>query len=233
MSVKLKPMYQQVVFITGATSGVGLATVRLALNQGAKVYMVANNEDELQNIQDEMRSKNLPTAYAVAEVSEIDQLQIAADHCLETFGTIDTWINNAGVSIYARLLDTDDEAAKSLFDTNFWGVVNGCKVASSILRKSGGTIINLGCVFSGESRQIQGIYMASKSAVKGFTDSLKRELQAEKAPISVSLIMPDVNDKPDVVAKMILKRAVTPTVSEVAAGTWFKTGLFLRRRKPA
>jgi short-subunit dehydrogenase len=231
MSVKLKPIDQQVIFIAGATSGIGEATVRLALSQGAKVYMVADNEEQLQKIQDEMQLKNLPTAYAVADLTEVDQLQIAADHCLATFGTIDTWINNPGVSLYSRLLETNETDAKQLFDSNFWSVVNGSKVAASNLRASGGTIINIGSVLAKVNQSIQGIYLASKHAVKGYTDSLKRELAAEKAPISVSLITAESSDSAEVIAKMILKRSVTPISSVAATRTWEKSRLFFRNIK--
>lgn len=239
MSIQLKPIDQQVLFITGATSGIGLATVRMAVEKGAKVFMVARHEEELQKIQDEMRLNNYETAYAVADVAEIDQLQIAADHCLRTFGTIDTWINNAGFSVYARLLETTEAEARRIFDTNFWGVVNGSKVASDILKKSGGAIINIGSVLSEVSLPIQGIYSASKYAVKGFTNSLRNELLADKAPVSVSLIMPGAIDTPfadsvkaqakgptqtppvyhpDVVARMILKCAEKP-LRELGVGS--------------
>lgn len=239
MSIKLKPISQQVIFITGATSGIGLATVRMAIEKGARVFLVARHEEELQKLQDEFRHKHFNTAYAVADVAEIDQLQIAADHCVRTFGTIDTWINNAGFSVYARLLDTTEEEARRIFDTNFWGVVNGCKVAVGVLKKSGGAIINIGSVLSEVSLPIQGIYSASKHAVKGYTDSLRRELMAEKAPISVSLILPGAIDTPyttnaeahigepvhtppvyhpDVVAKMILKCAEKP-IRELGVGS--------------
>jgi len=205
MLIKPKPLYQQVFFITQATSRIGLATVRLAIDQGAKVFMVDRNEDELQIIQDEMRLKNFPTAYAVADVAEIDQVQIAADHCLVTFGRIDTWVNTSESKLYGRLLETDETDAKRLFDTNFWGVVNGCKVAVPLLTKNGGTIINVACDSSQESLPIQGIYLASQQAVKCYTDALRKELSALKVPVSIKFIN---SGTINAVAKMTLKNAV-------------------------
>jgi short-subunit dehydrogenase len=226
MSVFLKPLNQQVIFITGATSGIGLATVYLAVGQGAKVFMLSRNEDELQELQDEMRLKGYETAYAVADVAEYDQLLLAADKCLMTFGRIDTWINNAGITIYSKLLETSDEEAKRLFDTNFWGVVNGCKVAIPLLKSSGGALINLGSVLSEVALPIQGIYSASKHAVKAYTDSLRRELMAENAPISVSLVMPGAIDTPYTLhgRSHIGEPVHTPPVygAEVAAETVLK-----------
>jgi NADP-dependent 3-hydroxy acid dehydrogenase YdfG len=232
MPLKLKPLHEQVIFITGATSGIGLATVHLAVEQGAKVFMTARNEEDLQRIQDEMRQNGYDTAYAVADVGEIDQLQFAADQCVNTFGRIDTFVNNAGITIYSKLLDTTTEEAKRLFDTNFWGVVNGCKVAVPIMKDNGGVIINMGSVLSRIALPIQGIYSASKHAVKAYTDSLRAELMAQNFPLQLTLILPSSINTPyveharshigeprhsppvyatDVVARAILRCAVRPT----------------------
>lgn len=238
MTVQLKPLHEQVIFITGATSGIGLTTAHRAVEQGAKVFMVARNEDELQRLQNDMRRKGYDSAFSVVDVAEIDQLQFAVDQCIQTFGRIDTFINNAGVTIYAKLMETTIDEAKRLFDTNFWGVVNGCKVAVPVLRESGGTIINIGSVLSQVALPIQGLYSASKHAVKAYTDVLRRELLAENAPIQVTLVLPSSIDTPypeharshigepvltapvyapDVVARTILKCAETPT-REIGVG---------------
>lgn len=252
MSLKLKPLHEQVIFITGATSGIGLATVHRAVEQGAKVFMTARNEEELENIQTEMRMKGYETGFCVSDVAEFDQLQFAVEKCVERFGRIDTFINNAGVSIYGRIMDTPIEEARRLFDTNFWGVVNGCKAAVPFLRESGGVIINLGSVLSHVSLPIQGIYSASKHAVKAFTDALRRELLSEKAPIQVTLIMPGAIDTPypeharshigepvhtppvyaaDVVAKAILKCAVRP-IRDLGVGSSSLVFPFMDRMFP-
>jgi short-subunit dehydrogenase len=232
MRLKLKPLHEQVIFITGGTSGIGLATLHRAVEQGAKVFFTARNEEELQRLQDEMRGKGYDTAYSVVDVAEQEQLQFAVDSCLSTFGRIDTFINNAGISIYSKVLDTSFDEARRLFDTNFWGVVNGCKVAVPAMKEKGGAIINIGSVLSNVSIPIQGLYSASKHAVKGYTDALRREVLADKFPIQVTLLMPSAIDTPypeharshigepmhtppvyaaDVVAKAILRCAVKPT----------------------
>lgn len=196
MALAVKGCHQQVIFITGATSGIGLATVREAVARGAKVFMVARHEQELQKIQDEMRQNQFETAYAVADVAEFEQLQSAADKCIATFGRIDTWINNAGITIFARLLDTTEEEAKRLFDTNFWGMVNGCKLAVPLMRERGGGIINVGSVLSRTADPLQGIYTAAEHAIKGFTDALRKEFQEERLPVQVSLVLPGAVDTP-------------------------------------
>lgn len=253
MRLKLKPLHEQVIFITGATSGIGLATLHRAVEQGAKVFFTARNEEELQRLQDKMRGEGYETAYAVIDVAEIDQLQSAVDHCVSTFGRIDTFVNNAGISLYSKLIDTTMDEAKRLFDTNFWGVVNGCKVAIPAMKDKGGTIINIGSVLSNVSIPIQGLYSASKHAVKGYTDALRREVIADKFPIQVTLIMPSAIDTPyteharshigepvhqspvysaDVVAKAILRCAVRPT-RELGIGAGAFLFPFLDRWAPS
>jgi short-subunit dehydrogenase len=243
MRLKLKPLHEQVIFITGGTSGIGLATLHRAVEQGAKVFFTARNEEELQRLQDEMRGKGYDTAYSVVDVAEQEQLQFAVECCISTFGRIDTFINNAGISIYSKLLETSFDEARRLFDTNFWGVVNGCKVAIPSMREKGGAIINIGSVLSNVSIPIQGLYSASKHAVKGYTDALRREVLADKFPIQITLIMPSAIDTPypeharshigepmhtppvyaaDVVAKAILRCAVKPTRElGVGSGAFF------------
>jgi short-subunit dehydrogenase len=232
MISQLASLHNKVIVVTGATSGIGLATVWQAVAVGAKVFMIARNEKQLQQLQDELRGLGHHTAYAVADVAEFDQLQFAADQCSASFGGIDVWVNNAGISIYAGLMDTTDDEARRLFDTNFWGVVNGCKVALPYLRESQGVLINIGSALSKVALPIQGFYSASKFAVKGFTDALRRELQAEAAPVAVSLVLPSAIDTPytqharshigeplhrfpvyaaDLVAKAILTCAVKPS----------------------
>lgn len=157
MTIKLKRLEEQVIFITDATSRIGLATVHIAVEQGARIFMVASNENELFKLQNEMKAKGYETAFGVADVSNIDQLRKAAEKCLATFGRIDTFINNAGNSICAPFLNTNLEEAKRLFDTTFWGVVNGCKIAVPLMKKNGGAIINIESVLSNVSIPIQGI----------------------------------------------------------------------------
>jgi short-subunit dehydrogenase len=115
---------------------------------------------------------------------------------IEEYGALDTWVNNAGVSFYGRLMEVAIEDMRRLFEVNFWGTVYGARAAVPHLRTSGGALINLGSVVSDRAVPLQGIYSASKHAVKGFTDALRMELEEEKAPISVTLIKPSAIDTP-------------------------------------
>jgi short-subunit dehydrogenase len=190
MNLELKNLSAQVVVITGASSGIGLVTARMAAKRGARLVLAARSEDALRQLAEEINSGGGEATYIVADVGREEDVRSIGEKAQERFGGFDTWINNAGVSIYGNLLDVSTEDMQRLFETNFWGVVYGSLVAAERLRTRGGAIINVGSTLSDRAIPVQGIYSASKHAVKGFTDALRMELEAEGAPVSVTLIKP-------------------------------------------
>jgi NAD(P)-dependent dehydrogenase (short-subunit alcohol dehydrogenase family) len=196
MGVRLKPLDQQVMVITGASSGIGLATARSAARRGARVVVCSRNETQLQEAVREIESRDGQARYVVADVSRREDVERVAEEAAESFGGIDTWVNNAGVSFYGRIPEVPIEDMRRLFEVNFWGVVYGSRAALPHLRRSGGALINVGSIVSDRAVPLQGIYSASKHAVKGFTDALRMELEEEGAPVSVTLIKPSAIDTP-------------------------------------
>jgi len=198
MSHPLKPLAAQVLVITGATSGIGLATARAAAHRGASLIVSARNEQALRALCEELRAKGARADYVVADVGVEAQVRAIAAKAETLFGGFDTWINNAGVSIYGRIEETPIEDQHRLFDTNYWGVVYGSLVAVEYLkaRPGGGVLINLGSVLSDVSIPTQGVYCASKHAVKGFTNALRMELIADAPEVTVTLIKPSAVDTP-------------------------------------
>jgi short-subunit dehydrogenase len=195
-SMKLKTISEQTMVITGATSGIGLATARMAAEQGARLVLVARNEDALRELTGEINSKGGRAIYSVADVADELALRSAANKAKAEFGGFDTWVNNAGGSIYGRIMDVPTEDMRRMFETNFWGVVNGSRVAVEHLRERGGALINVGSEVSDSPVPLQGAYSASKHAVKGFTDSLRIELEADGLPVSVTLVKPTAINTP-------------------------------------
>lgn len=190
MAPRLKPLDRQIVLITGASSGIGLATARMAAKAGARVFLVARNATALATIRDDLVAAGAEADFAVADVGDRDQLRAAAEAATARFGPLDTWINVAGVAIYAPLLETPVVEHERLFRTNYWGVVHSAAIAIPLLRARGGAFITVGSVVSDIGTPILGAYAASKHAVKGFIDSLRIELLRERAPISVTLLKP-------------------------------------------
>jgi short-subunit dehydrogenase len=196
MKLKLRPLDTQVVVITGATSGIGLVTARRAAAKRARLVLASRNEGALRFLADEINEAGGEAVHAVADVANEEDVRRIAATARQRFGGFDTWINNAGVSIYGNLTDVSLADHRRLFETNYWGVVHGSLVAVEHLKQRGGALINIGSALSDRAIPVQGAYCASKHAVKGFTDALRMELEHEEIPISVTLIKPAAIDTP-------------------------------------
>jgi len=194
MHAHLKSIEEQVIVVTGATSGIGLVTARMAAEQGAKVVLAARDREALGRVADEIRASGGTAVHCVADVADEEAMRGVADAAVRSFGGIDTWVNNAGVSIYGRIDEVSMEDHRRLFETNYWGVVIGSRIAVEHMRRHGGALINLGSIVSERAIPLQGPYSAAKHAVKAFTDALRMELEAEGTPISVTLIKPAAID---------------------------------------
>jgi len=240
MSVRLKRLEDQVIVLTGASSGIGLVTARMAARRGARLVLTARNDDALRQLADEINGAGGQAIYVAADVGNEEAVRSIARAAVDRFGGFDTWVNDAGASVYGNMLDIPTEDHRRLFETNFWGTVYGSLEAARHLRERGGAIINVGSEVSDRAVPIQGMYDASKHAIKGFTDALRMELEAAGAPISVTLVKPtaiqtpfpehaknymDVEPKlpdpmyaPEVVAEVILHCAETPERDVYAGG---------------
>jgi len=196
MALKAKQVKDQVIVITGASSGIGLATAKEAAARGARVVLNSRDPVDLSRAVNEIREDGGEAAMHVGDVADRSAMESLADTAVAAFRRIDTWINNAGVSIYGEISEVDLQDARRLFETNYWGVVNGSLVAVEHLSVFGGTLINVGSVLSETGYPLQGHYSASKHAVKGFTDSLRIELERKNAPVVVTLIQPAAIDTP-------------------------------------
>jgi NAD(P)-dependent dehydrogenase (short-subunit alcohol dehydrogenase family) len=196
--VSLKPLAEQVVVITGASSGIGLVTARMAARAGAKVVLAARNVEALKSLEDEINGGR-GEAYAVpTNVGDEYDVERLAQAAIQRFGRFDTWVNNAGISIFGRIMDVSTKDMRRMFETNFWGVVYGSRAAAKHFaeRREPGAIINVGSFFGDRATPVQSTYSASKFALHGFTDALRMELEADGMPVSVTLIHPGRIDTP-------------------------------------
>ncbi|WP_036169400.1 SDR family oxidoreductase [Massilia sp. 9096] len=255
MSSSLKPLDQQVVVITGASSGIGLATALDAARAGARVVLAARSDDVLEAIVATLEKQGHEAISVKADVAERAQVDRIAAAAIERFGRIDTWANVAGNTIYGRVDEVSEADSRRLFDVNFWGMVNGSLAALPHLRRHGGALINVGSEGSELAIPLQGMYSASKHAVKGFTDALRIEIEhADGAPVSITLIEPTAVNTPlpeharnylerqpklptpqldpHQVAAAILKAAVTPT-RDMKVGVMASLDVAMEKLAPA
>lgn len=191
-----RKLHDQVVVITGATSGIGLVTARRAAEHGARVVLAARDEEALRSVAAGIDAAGGKAVWTVADTSVAGDVHRIAETAKEAFGGIDTWVNNAAVSIYGDLVDVPLEEQRRLFNVNYWGYVHGSLVAVEHLRERGGVIVNVASVLADRAIPKQGAYVASKHAVKGFTESLRMELEEADLPIAISLIKPASIDTP-------------------------------------
>jgi len=189
---RYKKLGEQTIVITGASSGIGLATAKRAARAGARLVLASRNEEILRQVCDEVAELGGKAVHAVADVGEEEQVRHIAEVAEREFGGFDTWVNNAGVVVFSELMDMPNTDHERLFQTNYWGMVYGSQVAVRHFRDrpDGGTLINVASINAEMPVPILGAYSASKSAVRAFTDVLRMELEHEDAPVAITLIKP-------------------------------------------
>jgi NAD(P)-dependent dehydrogenase (short-subunit alcohol dehydrogenase family) len=195
--MKLKPIHDQVVVVIGASSGIGREVALRFAEQGAKILVAARSEPGLVSLVEDITARGGQGAYAVCDVTDFAQVKAAADTAVQKFGRVDTWVNVAAVSVYARFEDTSPEEFRRTIEINYLGQVHGALAALPLLRQAGqGALIAVSSVESIVSLPLHSAYSASKHAVEGMIDALRRELVAEGAPISVTSVKPATINTP-------------------------------------
>ncbi|MFP7492890.1 SDR family oxidoreductase [Terribacillus saccharophilus] len=196
--IELKDLKEQVLVITGASSGIGLKTARMAAKQGARIVAASRNESALQQLIEELREQGAEAIWVKADVSKEAEVENITEAANSAFGGFDTWVNNAGVSIFGKAMEVDMKDMRHMFDTTFWGVVYGSRAAVNHFKESGksGALINIGSFYGDRGTVVQSSYSAAKFALHGWTENLRMELEKDKAPISVTLIHPGRIDTP-------------------------------------
>lgn len=193
---KPKKLNDQTLVITGASSGIGMATALLAAEKGCNIVLAARDLEQLEYVRDEVTKKGGNAIVVETDVSKYEDILNLRDRALEKFGGIDTWINNAGTSMFGYLLDADLEEERKVFETNFWGARIGSNLAVEAMKDKGGVLINLGSEVSVAAQPLLGIYSATKHALKAFTDALRSEIRDRGIPVEVCLIRPTAIDTP-------------------------------------
>jgi NAD(P)-dependent dehydrogenase (short-subunit alcohol dehydrogenase family) len=189
--MKLKSISEQVAVILGASSGIGRETALRFADRGAKVVVAARGERALTSLVDEITTRGGEAISVVCDVADVAQVEAVAGAAVRRFGRIDTWVNAAAVAVYAPFEETTVEEFRRIFEVNVMGQVHGAKAALPRLREAGGgSIIGISSVEAVVSIPLHSAYAASKHAVDGMLDALRRELLAEGAPISVTSIKP-------------------------------------------
>jgi short-subunit dehydrogenase len=157
--------------------------------------VAARRDEALNDLVEQIRAEGGEATSVPTDVSVYSEVEALALAAVKRYGRIDTWVNNAGVLIVGEFENIELDEARRLFDINFWGEVHGVKAVLPIMREQGGgTIINVTSVTAQRPLPLMSVYSASKSALNGFSQALRAEL--EGSGIELCMVMPASIDTP-------------------------------------
>jgi NAD(P)-dependent dehydrogenase (short-subunit alcohol dehydrogenase family) len=187
----MKNLNQRVAVVTGAASGIGQALAHEFAAAGCRLALSDVNEPGLRETAEELRRKGHDVLSTALDVSERNSVFDFAEQVMNHFGEVHIVVNNAGVALGATVEDMTYEDMEWLMGINFWGVVHGTKAFLPYLKQSDeGHIVNVSSVFGLVGIPTQSAYNAAKFAVRGFTESLRQELDMDGDAVSCTCIHP-------------------------------------------
>jgi short-subunit dehydrogenase len=184
-----------VVVVTGASAGVGRATVREFARHGAKVGLISRDADALQQACREVEALGGQAVIGVADVAQSNEVESAAAMIEDRLGPIDVWVNNAMVTVVSPVAELRADEVRRVTEVTYLGTVNGTLAALSRMRpRNRGTIVQVGSALAYRAIPLQAPYCGAKFAIRGFTDALRSELMHDKSRIHVTMVqMPALN----------------------------------------
>lgn len=189
------PVRPEVVVITGASAGVGRATVREFAKRGAHIGLIARGRDGLEAARREVEEVGGRALVLPVDVSDAGAVENATERVEREFGPIDIWVNNATVSVFSPIKEMNAEEFRRVTEVTYLGVVHGTLAAlKRMLPRDRGTIVQVGSALSYRSIPLQAAYCAAKHAERGFTDSLRSELIHDGSKVHVTMVqLPALN----------------------------------------
>ncbi|MFS2020587.1 SDR family oxidoreductase, partial [Massilia sp. CT11-108] len=186
----------EVVVVTGASAGIGRAAVQQFARAGARIALIARDPERLEAARAEAERLGSPQAIAIsADMADHAQVEAAAERAETELGPIDIWINNAMATVFAPFADIAPEDFRRVTDVTYHGFVWGTMAALKRMRpRNRGTIVQVSSALAYRSIPLQSPYCGAKHAIKGFTQSIRTELEHERSDIHIAVVdMPGVN----------------------------------------
>ena len=191
-----KPLSEQVVVVTGASSGLGRAIARGAGERGAKVVVTARTQEALEASIAEIERAGSEALAVPADCTEQEQVQHVVARAVERFGRIDTYVANAIVTVYSEAERLEPAELRRVMDVNFFGVVYGFWAALPHLRASKGTFLHVSSALAYRGIPLQAAYCASKAGLRAFLESARVEEQKAGTGVAISLVLPGAINTP-------------------------------------
>ncbi len=188
-------MADRVIVVTGASAGVGRATVRLLAGEGVALGLVARGRDGLEGAAREVRAAGGRALVLPLDVADADAVEEGARRVEEELGPIDAWINNAMVSVYTPIREATAEEFRRVTEVTYLGYVHGTLSAlRRMLPRDRGTILQVGSALASRAIPLQAPYCAAKHAIEGFTEALRCELLHDRSKVRVTEVdLPAMN----------------------------------------
>ena len=188
-------MDQQVVVITGASAGIGRATARMFAARGARIGLIARNEEALEAARAEVEARGGKAIVVIADVANADAIEHAAQTIEDALGPIDVWINNAMASVLGPVKELSAKEFRRVTEVTYLGIVHGTLSAlRRMLPRDRGVIVQVGSTLAYRGIPLQAPYCAAKHAVQGFHESLRSELLHDGSNVRVCMVnLPAVN----------------------------------------
>ena len=185
----------KIVVVTGAGAGVGRATATMFAKAGYDVALLGRDEGRLQAAATEIQGLGARAVWHSVDVADAEAVSRAAQAIEQDFGPISVWVNNAMATVFAPVTKVTPEEFRRATEVTYLGTVHGCLAALAAMQKRGvGTIINVGSALAYRSVPLQSAYCGAKSAIRGFTDSLRSELIHDRNQIKLCMVhLPAVN----------------------------------------
>ncbi|MDP9474264.1 MAG: SDR family oxidoreductase [Actinomycetota bacterium] len=179
----------ETVVITGASAGVGRATVRAFAKQGARIGLLARNPDGLEAARRDVESLGGKALAIPTDVADPEQVEEAARIVEEEFGPIDIWVNDAMTTVFAPFKEVTPEEFRRATEVTYLGYVYGTMSAlRRMLPRDRGTIVQVGSALAYRAIPLQAPYCGAKHAIRGFTDSLRTELMHDGSNIHITMV---------------------------------------------
>jgi NAD(P)-dependent dehydrogenase (short-subunit alcohol dehydrogenase family) len=185
----------EVVVITGASAGVGRATVRKFAKHGARIGLIARGLDGLKGTQREVEELGGKALVFPVDVANPDRVEAAAAQIEADLGEIDIWINNAMASVFSPVKEMMSEEFRRVTEVTYLGCVYGTLAAlKRMLPRNRGVIVQVGSALAYRGIPLQAAYCAAKHAIQGFCDSLRCELLHDKSNVRLTMVqLPALN----------------------------------------
>src|SRR5438270_6378377 len=184
-----------VVVVTGASAGVGRATVRAFARDGANVGLLARATEGLENAAREVEQAGCRALAVPTDVADANQVEAAAERIERELGPINIWVNNAMTTIFAPFVEITPDEYKRATEVTYLGAVYGTMAALKRMKpRNRGAIIQVGSALAYRSIPLQSPYCGAKHAIVGFTDSLRSELIHDRSNIHLTIVhLPAMN----------------------------------------